>query len=101
EIEGGGSKLIRVSDNGAGMSRDELAVAVTRHATSKIASFDDLETSHTLGFRGEALPSIAAVADVTIRSSNGAGGGAIAIDYGHVGAANVDAAPKGTTVSVG
>jgi len=100
EIEEGGSKLIRVSDNGVGMSREDLPLAVTRHATSKIVSFDDLEHLRTLGFRGEALPSIAAVADVTIRSSNGSGGGAIAIDYGRVGAANVDAAPKGTTITV-
>lgn len=100
EIEGGGSTLIRVSDNGVGMRREDLPLAVTRHATSKIASFDDLEHLHTLGFRGEALPSIAAVSDMTIRTSDGNGGGAIAIDYGRVGAANVDAAPKGTTITV-
>lgn len=100
EIGQGGGKLIRVSDNGTGMSRDDLPLAVTRHATSKLTSFDDLEHLHTLGFRGEALPSISAVADVTIRSSNGQGGGAIAVDYGRVGAATVDAAPQGTTVTV-
>jgi DNA mismatch repair protein MutL len=100
EIEEGGGKLIRVSDNGIGMTRDELPLAVTRHATSKLTSFDDLERLHTLGFRGEALPSISAVADVTIRSSSGDSGGALAVDFGRVGASKVDAAPRGTTVTV-
>lgn len=100
EIEDGGNKLVRVSDNGIGMSREELPLAVTRHATSKLTSFNDLETLHTLGFRGEALPSISAVADVTIRSSSGDSGGALAVDYGRVGDAKVDAVPRGTTVTV-
>jgi DNA mismatch repair protein MutL len=100
EIEEGGNKLIRVSDNGIGMSRDELPLAVQRHATSKLTSFDDLERLHTLGFRGEALPSIASVADVTIRSASASGGGSMTIDYGRVGEARIDAAPRGTTVTV-
>jgi DNA mismatch repair protein MutL len=100
EIEEGGGKLIRVSDDGSGMRREELALAVTRHATSKLSTFEDLERLHTLGFRGEALPSISAVADVTIRSSTGEAGGTLAIDYGRVGEARVDAAPQGTTVTV-
>lgn len=100
EIEEGGNKLIRVSDNGIGMTRDELPLAVQRHATSKLTSFDDLERLHTLGFRGEALPSISSVADVSIRSASEAGGGSITIDYGRIGEARVDAAPRGTTVTV-
>lgn len=100
EIEEGGNRLIRVSDNGIGISREELPMAVQRHATSKLRSFDDLESLHTLGFRGEALPSISSVADVTIRSASGGGGGSIAIEYGRVGDARVDAAPRGTTVTV-
>ena len=100
EIEEGGGKLIRVSDNGIGMAREELPLAVTRHATSKLTSFDDLERLHTLGFRGEALPSIAAVAELSIRTSAGQAGGALAVDFGRVGAAKVDAAPRGTTVTV-
>ena len=69
EIAGGGSERIRVTDNGAGMSRDDLALAIERHATSKLATFDDLEALHTLGFRGEALPSIAAVSRFSIRTA--------------------------------
>ena len=56
--DGGGRRLIRVSDDGEGMSRADLALAVERHATSKLADGDDLLAIRTLGFRGEALPSI-------------------------------------------
>jgi DNA mismatch repair protein MutL len=69
EIAGGGSERIGVSDNGAGMTRDDLELAIERHATSKLSTFDDLESLHTLGFRGEALPSIAAVSRFSIRTA--------------------------------
>ena len=68
EVEDGGKRLIRVLDDGEGMTRDDAIIAFERHATSKLRSADDLEAINTLGFRGEALPSIAAVSRLFLRT---------------------------------
>ena len=65
-VKGGGIKYIRVSDNGKGISKDDLKTAFLPHATSKIKCVEDLDKISTLGFRGEALPSIASVSKVTV-----------------------------------
>ncbi|MEJ2651175.1 MAG: DNA mismatch repair endonuclease MutL [Gammaproteobacteria bacterium] len=68
DIEAGGTKLIRIRDDGHGIHRDDLAMALDRHATSKIHSFDDLVAVKSLGFRGEALPSISSVSRLSLAS---------------------------------
>ena len=68
EVENAGVKRLKISDNGHGILKQDLAMALSRHATSKISSLTDLEQIATLGFRGEALPSIASVSRLTIQS---------------------------------
>ncbi len=102
DIERGGVGLVRVRDDGRGISAGELPLALARHATSKIASLDDLETVTTLGFRGEALPSIGSVARLRLASrAAGADQGAeVSLDGGAQTRAGPAAHPPGTTVEV-
>ncbi len=102
EVEGGGRKLIRVADDGQGMNRDDALLAFERHATSKLRTADDLLAIATLGFRGEALPSIASVARVTLETSSGeeAAGTHIDIAGGKILRVEDAALPRGTTIAV-
>ena len=68
QLDAGGTKRVQVEDDGAGIAREQLPLALARHATSKIASLEDLEAVVTMGFRGEALASIAAVSQVELRT---------------------------------
>ena len=101
-IEAGGSRLIRVMDDGAGIPSAELELALARHATSKIASLDDLENLTSLGFRGEALPSIASVArlKLTSRAQSSEHGASMVCDGGVLADVRPAAHPFGTTVEV-
>ena len=102
DIVAGGQKLIRIRDDGKGIARDELELALSRHATSKISSLDDLEAVASLGFRGEALPSIASVARLTLcsRATDGDTAWQVEADGGHISKAAPAAHPQGTTVEV-
>src|SRR5271163_4505493 len=102
EVEAGGRKLIRIVDNGYGMGRDDALLAFERHATSKIRSSDDLLSIATLGFRGEALPSIASISrlDLITRMEEDPSGTAIEIAGGKILRVDDAAAPPGTTVAV-
>jgi DNA mismatch repair protein MutL len=101
-IEQSGKRMIRVADNGSGISREDARTAFERHATSKISSESDLETIRTMGFRGEALSSIASVAQVTmVTAQKGAGAGTIVeIEGGTVRNIADAAAPPGTSIEV-
>lgn len=101
DIEGAGRTLIRINDNGCGMSEEDLLLSIQRHATSKINSFSDLETLQTFGFRGEALYSVAAVSRMTITSCQAGGQGhRVEIHAGKVFAQSPAPSIKGTTVEI-
>jgi DNA mismatch repair protein MutL len=101
QLESGGRQRISVADDGCGMGRDDALLAFDRHATSKIASFEDLERVATLGFRGEALASIASVARVDMTTADQPGDGHhIFIEGGRVRVAEPFSRPRGTTIDV-
>jgi len=102
DIEQGGRSLIRVADNGGGMNRDDALLAIERHATSKIASDEDLFNIRTLGFRGEALPSIAAVSRFALvtRDAVSDAGTELTIEGGKLVHVAETGAPAGTLVTV-
>ncbi len=102
EVEQGGCALVRVRDDGAGIPADELASALDRHATSKIASLDDLEHVVSLGFRGEALPSIASVSRLTLtsRPRDVSEGWRVQVEGGRIAAPEPAPSPPGTCVEV-
>src|SRR5918997_4109989 len=102
EAEVGGRRLLRVSDDGEGMTRDDAVLASERHATSKIASVEDLERVSTLGFRGEALASIASVARVELltQREGETEGTRVVIEGGRMRDVAPAARPRGTTIAV-
>ncbi|HVF43357.1 MAG TPA: DNA mismatch repair endonuclease MutL [Pyrinomonadaceae bacterium] len=102
DVEAGGRRLLRVSDDGSGMTRDDAVLAFERHATSKITSAEDLERISTLGFRGEALASIASVARVELitQQEGESEGTRVSIEGGRMRDVAPSARPAGTTISV-
>lgn len=101
-LEGGGTRRIRITDDGQGIAAEDLRLAVTSHATSKIRSVDDLFRIDSLGFRGEALASIAAVSHLRIASrAEGEPGAELRVDGGRMGRARGVGLPQGTTLEIG
>lgn len=101
-VEDGGRELIKVTDNGCGMTREDAVLSLQRHATSKIRDADDLERVQTLGFRGEALPSIASVSliEMVTRHESEQAGVMLVVEAGTITDLKSVGAPQGTTISV-
>src|SRR5438477_3938609 len=102
QIEAGGKKLIQITDNGCGMVRDDALLAFERHATSKIKNAEDLLSVATLGFRGEALPSIASVSRLHLetRAPEERAGTIIEINGGKIARVDEAGLPLGTSITV-
>jgi len=102
DLTNGGLQLIHVTDNGSGIPADELQLALSRHATSKVARIDDLEHIRSLGFRGEALASMAAVAEITLlsRHHSASQGAQVSASSGQISEVTTAASPEGSTVTV-
>jgi len=103
EVESGGKRLIRITDDGSGMNRDDALLAFERHATSKLRTTDDLLSIATLGFRGEALPSIAAVSRLVLETCNAEGQEGTRVEFAGGKLISVKPAglPQGTCINVG
>lgn len=100
-IERGGKELIRVTDNGCGIEKDDMSAAFYRHATSKIKTMEDIDHIHTLGFRGEALSTISCIAQVELISAvEGAEANKVLCDGEFIGKVQPAVAPKGTQITV-
>lgn len=102
EIKGGGRQLIRVTDNGCGMNRDDAVLCFERHATSKIREVEDIQSIFTMGFRGEAIPSIASISKFTLLtcSMEGGEGTIVIVDGGRIMQCGPAARSPGTTIEV-
>src|SRR5437667_3950660 len=102
DVESGGRRLLKITDDGEGMTRDDAVLAFERHATSKISKAEDLSAIGTLGFRGEALASIASVARVELvtHAEDAAAGTRVAIQGGRMRDVKDAAHPRGTTIAV-
>ena len=101
-LEEGGKELIKITDNGCGMSREDAVLSLQRHATSKIRDAEDLDAISTLGFRGEALPSIASVSviEITTRFEDSVDGVRLEVEAGTITNLESVGAPQGTTIAV-
>src|ERR687889_2865343 len=101
ELGDGGTSRILVRDDGSGMSRGDASLSVLRHSTSKIRNVEDIEAVRTLGFRGEALPSIASVSSFSLTTSTGEGAATkVVVEGGEAAETSAASHPKGTTVLV-
>ncbi len=102
EIKGGGRQLIRISDNGCGMNKDDALLCLERHATSKLREIDDIHSLETMGFRGEAMPSIASISKFMIltSASDAEEGTMVIVDGGHILTCGGAVRTKGTTIEV-
>ena len=102
EIRAGGKRLIRVSDNGTGMTREDALIALERHATSKVGTIEDLQRIQTFGFRGEALPSIASVSQLELltRTADGLVGTKISVDGGVAKSVQESGCSPGTHITI-
>ena len=102
EVKGGGRELVRVIDDGCGMNREDAALALERYSTSKISKLEDLEAIRSLGFRGEALPSIAAVSQLELlsRTQEESAGTRVRVEGGKVREVREAGCPSGTRISV-